>query len=262
MVFKIKQKIQLMIVILIVLSFYYSFAQDNREQKAGKPKSTQKSTFQLKGKVINSETGQSVPNADITVKETSKQKIINQSKSNDAGKYELNLPKGVELEVKAQAPEFFFDAFKVNVGLGEQTEVVEHSFSLPSELRLRINFPSNKYNDPYPFVLDDNGNETNQTWQDALTSVAEDIIKYSETLEKVILVGHTDDVGKEDFNIKLGQNRVEFVKSELGKRGVNEMIVEVSSAGKSQLIEQLPNEDKELWRKRCRRVVMNKVMKK
>lgn len=256
-----KNIIYILIVAVFLSSIGFLQAQD-KEQKLLNKKKKGNYSIKLKGEIKNEETGKSVPNADITVKETSKQTIINQTKANAAGNYEVDIPKGMEVEVKAQAPELFYDIFKVKVSLEDTTNVMEHTFVLPSELRLRLNFPSNKYDSPYPFVLDDNGTETSQAWEDALKTVAEDIVKYQESLDKVVLVGHTDDVGKDDYNVKLGMDRVEFVKSELQKRGVSNDLMEVKSSGETELLTENPGEDKESWRKRCRRVVLTKEMKK
>lgn len=259
---KIKSIIAIVITLALISVNNISSQQQNREQKIGKPKKSKNITFMLKGEVRSKKSNEIVPNADITVKEMTQQKVITRKQANAAGNYEVIIPKGLDIEVKAQAPDLFFDAFKIKVNIEDTTTILNHNFILPSELSLRLNFPTDKYNDPYPYILDDNGKESMDRWQSAIDLVAEDLIKYQDYIEKVILVGHTDDVGKADYNLKLGQNRVEFVRDELQKRGVPSGIMEVRSAGKNELLEKRPGEDTDFWRTRCRRVVMNKFMKK
>jgi flagellar motor protein MotB len=254
--------LSLVTILIFAVSIIFAGSQQEREQKIGTPKAKKKLNYQLKGEVKSKATGQIVPNADITVTSDLQQKILSESKANAAGQYEVIIPKGVDVEVKAQAPALFYDAFKTIVMLDDTTDIVKHDFVLPSELSLRINFPSNKWDNPYPYVLDENGGQSYQTWQQAISSVSEDIKKYKDYISKVILIGHTDDVGKEDYNKELGQKRCDFVFEELEKRGVLSDMMEAHSSGKSELLTQNPGEDKESWRKRCRRVVMTKMMKR
>ncbi len=251
----------IMLIGIILLMPENTFCQQDREQKIGDPKKRKEFSFQLKGDVRTAKDDKPVPNADITVTEMTRNKIISQTKANASGAYEVDVPKGMDVEVKAQAPEFFYDAFKVRVSTEDTTQTVEHDFKLSSELSLRLNFPTNKYEDPYPFILDEDGNETNIRWQQAIENVARDLIKYQDYLEKIIITGHTDSDGAESFNRKLGENRAQFLMDELQKEGVPEKFMEVRSAGESELLEKRPDESTDDWKKRCRRVVMSKEMK-
>ena len=253
------------VIILLFLStllFYQANAQRDREQNIGAPKEVKNINTIMKGEVRSKASGQTVPDADITVKESTTQKVINQTKANGSGAYEVTFPKGMDIEVKAQAPEFFYDAFKIKVNTDDTSAAVVHNFLLPSELQLRLNFPTNKYDKPYPYVLDDDGLETSQTWESAVTSVAEDILKYVAYIQRLIIVGHTDEDGTNQSNMTLGQNRAEFLKDELQKRGVPETMIEARSSGEEELLSKRPNEDSKMWKKRCRRVVLTKEMKK
>lgn len=51
--------------------------------------------------------------------------------------------------------------------------------------------------------------------------------------EKITLVGHTDDTGPEDLNIKLGLSRAMIIKRYLIDQGLPENTIEVSSEGES-----------------------------
>lgn len=54
------------------------------------------------------------------------------------------------------------------------------------------------------------------------------------TLEVVIATGHTDSVGTEAYNIKLGERRAQAVKAYLVSKGVDRKRVYVESRGESQ----------------------------
>ncbi len=258
-----KKYIPIILLICVFISFVFnSIAQDGRQQLPGKAKGLKSFLTTLKGEVRSKESSQLVPNADLTLREASSRKIINRVKTGPDGIYEVSVPKGMDLIIKAQAPQYFYDTKHLSIGVDESKDVISLNFMLPSELQLRLNFPSNKHADPYKFILDENGEESQQSWQSAIEQLAEDLIKYKDYIKKVKLVGHTDDVGNKAYNVKLAQRRAEFVMNELIKRGVSNKVMELKSAGKSELLDMRPNEKKDAWRKRCRRVVMSKVMKK
>jgi OOP family OmpA-OmpF porin len=56
------------------------------------------------------------------------------------------------------------------------------------------------------------------------------------TVEVVIVVGHTDSVGTDDYNLKLGMRRAEAVKKYLASQGVELARVYTDSKGESQPI--------------------------
>jgi outer membrane protein OmpA-like peptidoglycan-associated protein len=88
--------------------------------------------------------------------------------------------------------------------------------------------------------------------------LAQNIIQSVARLKKIQLIGHTDDVGTDSYNINLAKKRVEFVITELVKRGVPENILEGKYAGKSKTLQKRESEDLEMWRKRLRRVELQK----
>ncbi len=255
-------KLKVLATATLALLFFVGaiFAQDDREQNPGESKENINLFYILKGEIRSKETGELTPNADITITDVLTDKELAKTKSGPDGTYGIELPKGSDLKVTASAPEFFYDAFKIKTRQ-DGPDTVVHNFSLPSELSLRINFPSNKYDDPYPFVLDEDGEATTKTWREAVDEVAVDINKYSEYISKVSIVGHTDDVGSDSYNLELGQKRAEFVRDELQKRGVDLQLMDVRSEGENMLLPPGDGEDQETVRRRSRRVVMNKEMK-
>lgn len=154
----------------------------------------------------------------------------------------------------------FFDSFKTRVEKDDPSVSIRHDMEVPPDLTLRINFPTNVYSNPYKYAIDSSGIETNQTWEEAVNLLANNI-KHSKNISKLILIGHTDDVGAEDFNYKLGLNRVNFIINGLVARGVQRELLEGKSSGETELLKQLPDETMQMWRKRCRRVELQKINK-
>jgi outer membrane protein OmpA-like peptidoglycan-associated protein len=237
-------------------------------------------TFKLQGTVYNADTKEVIPDANITVREIKQVDLLKEreleitsegkdiffdafkTKSDVKGNYSVELEKDKDFEVTAEAGDLFFDSFKIRVDKDDTTSVIKKDFFIPAELTLRINFPTDVYNAPYKYALDSNGVETNQTWKEAIDLLAKNLLQTTEKVEKLILIGHTDDAGSDAYNLRLGQNRVNFIIEQLVRRGVPRERLEGQSAGESQLLERREGESLAAWRKRCRRVELQKVLKK
>lgn len=180
-------------------------------------------------------------------------------KADAEGKYNVELEKDREFEITAQAQDLFFESFKLRVENEDTTAKIVYEFQIPEKLELRINFPSGVYDEPYKFTLDSNGIETNRTWQEEMDLLAKNIISQIGNFQKVIFTGHTDEVGSESNNLKLGQERVDFVVVELGKRGVPSGLMEARSAGESMPLKKKRGENNDMYWKRCRRVDIQKI---
>lgn len=218
-------------------------------------------TYKLQGKVYNQVTGETVAHADISVRELPYNAIIKETQSDDQGNYEVDLDKNKEFEVTAHAMDLFFDTFKIRIEENDPRTKVEKDFLIPENLTLRVNFPTDAYKNPYKYTLDSNGIETSQTWLEEIDNLTYNIMLTIENLKKLILIGHTDDVGSDEYNMGLGQRRVDFIISELVKRGISPDLLEGRSAGESEPLLRRPNEDLKLYRKRLRRVELIKVTK-
>lgn len=192
--------------------------------------------------------------------EDDEEKIVIRPDSN--AHFSLELEKGREFEFTAQNEALLFDQFSVNVPLDDSTKIVEFFINASEKLTLRINFPTNKYNAPYEFTLDSNGVQTKFTWQRVLDILAENIIFSKDNIGQLLLVGHTDDVGNPSNNDKLGMNRVNFIIDELVKRGVPRELLVAETAGENQPLVKRDDEDMETYRKRLRRVELQKVSDK
>jgi hypothetical protein len=178
------------------------------------------------------------------------------------GNYSLRLDKDKGYEVSAQVKDLFFDSYKIRVEKEDSVTLVHRDLHVPVQFTLRVNFPTDKYDDPYKYVLDSAGVESNETWQEELDLLAHNLILSKDKLEKIILVGHTDDVADEQYNQKLGQNRVNFIINELVKRGVPSGLLEGRSAGEPEPLPKRKGEDLQMYRKRLRRVELLKELKK
>lgn len=74
---------------------------------------------------------------------------------------------------------------------------------------------------------------------------------------KIKLVGHTDNIGSEKFNLRLSQQRAQTLKDYLVQRGVNESRIEADGKG---LTEPLNNNETEEGRSKNRRVELTITM--
>jgi outer membrane protein OmpA-like peptidoglycan-associated protein len=216
--------------------------------------------YKLEGTVYEKKTNKPLDNAEVIAEETTgnnKNKVSTDSK----GKYSIPMIKNEEYLVTATNKDLFPQNAKIFVAQEDTLKVVKRDFYLPEKYTLRVNFPTDIFDAPYRFVLDSNGNETDVLWQEDLSSLAENIISSKESILKIVLVGHTDDVASVEYNLKLGERRVNFVIEELVKRGVPRELLEGRSAGEMELLPKWAEETIDMNRKRCRRVVLEKVLK-
>lgn len=201
-----------------------------------------------------------VVDADITAKNATTKEMISQTKSDNDGKYSLNVPSDKKIEITAQKDNTLYFNEQFNHKPEDKYHIRKIDITLPNTIALRINFPNDIANEPYTFILDSNGIETQITWQSELDVVAENIKKYSTRVKKIELVGHTDDVASDSYNKALALRRVKFIEAELIKRGVKNSILNIRSEGKLKPLKPRNGEDMELYRKRLRRVELTKLI--
>lgn len=214
--------------------------------------------IEIRGQVRQRETQRPLPNAEVRAHSPGNPIPVATARTDTAGNYRLSVPARTELELIAQAGEVFFHVERIRTG---DVDTLIAPLEVPARFFLRLNFPFDRYDAPYPFVLDTNGQETTLTWNQALDLLAENLRRYRSQLHSVLLIGHTDDIGSPEYNRWLGQKRVEFVIRELVRRGVPRELLRGESAGQSQLLPRLPGEPLERWRKRCRRVELTKLLR-
>ncbi len=132
--------------------------------------------------------------------------------------------------------------------------VVTEQIILPDTITFRVNFPFNNATDPYEYTLDDRGIPTAERWVDVVDRLARFLRSSEGTTERVEIVGHTDPVGSDPFNLDLGRRRAEFVRRQLILRGVRPTLLILRSEGESRPLPQQQEEPEELYHARLRRV--------
>ena len=214
----------------------------------------------IEGVVIAENTGKPTV-ADVKVKDLLEDKVTQSTKTDQQGNFKLSVKKKNDIEVIAENEDNFFQSTVITKEEMAKEKVIKTDFKLPVELTLRINFPYDVFDKPYEYTLDSLGVESHKTWHGELDNVAENIKMSLDRIDKIILVGHTDYIASEQYNKKLGLNRVIFVVDQLEKRGIPREKMKYSSAGESELLPKRASEDDEIYRKRLRRVTINKIYK-
>ncbi|MCU0424468.1 MAG: OmpA family protein [Candidatus Kapabacteria bacterium] len=214
----------------------------------------------LTGSVEAEKSGLPVPSALVVTQKDNTDSTIVQATTEPNGTYRMIVPKDVLLRLTAQSGEYFFTSQSA-IYRKTDTLALVRNFRLPEALTLRINFPSNEYANPSPFVLDSNGLPSAVRWQDELDRVAANLLLFKNFLGILTITGHTDDVSSDEYNQQLGQRRAEFVVGELVKRGIPAERLQASSQGEKQVLPRRTGENTDIYRARCRRVELVKVKK-
>ncbi len=239
------------------------FAPDlNVDIPMNEPKIEIAQTFKLEGKVYNKSTMEELPQADITVKKMPENKVVKKMKTDSEGKYSVKLKKDVDYQLTASAKKLFFVSQSVLVESFDTVKVKKLDLLVPEMLTLRINFPTDNFDQPYKFVLDSNGIETITAWQSQLDELADNIKASINNLSKILIIGHTDKVGSTAYNKTLGRKRADFVVAQLIIRGVPKEILESKSMGESEPLAKREGENKKMFYKRLRRVELTKIWQK
>jgi hypothetical protein len=176
----------------------------------------------------------------------------------DSAQFEVTLLKGHQYDVGAESELRFFDVKRFDLRSSIDT-LSEITLYLPDTLVLRVNFPFDDYTHPYEFVIGDNGEKTNTTWQQSIELIARSAKRSLSTLKKLVVVGHTDSMGSDDYNNRLGLNRATFIAGELEKRGIPKRLLSVLSKGRTTPVARREGESDEIFRLRSRRVEFIKV---
>jgi hypothetical protein len=165
-----------------------------------------------------------------------------------------------EYDVGAETEEAFFDVQHVDLR-GKSDSIVSVHLRLPDTLVIRINFPFDDYEHPYDYTIDESGQASTSTWQHVLDLTAHSTVQSMRDLKELILIGHTDSLGTDAYNNRLGFERATFVANELERRGIPKAIIHVKSEGRTEPVTRRPDESDETFRLRSRRVEFIKVFK-
>ncbi len=218
--------------------------------------------YKLKGKVRSTKDNSPIVGASVIATDVVKDEIFADTKTDTSGSYELLLEQNKEYKITAHGEEDFYDSYNLKVDSGDTRKEIIKDFRVEKKQIIRINFPYDMWDNPYDMTLDSLGNETGRTWQEELKMLADNILNSIESIDYIVLTGHTDFIASDSYNIKLGKKRVDFVISELVKLGVPENILKSVSKGKKELLPKHKDEEDEQYRKRLRRVTVEKIMKR
>jgi outer membrane protein OmpA-like peptidoglycan-associated protein len=224
-----------------------------------KPEILVKKEIIVKGKVFDAHTNILLDSVMMVLRKVPYEQPEQLLFTDKSGAYSMKLLTETEYEITAQKYGYYFDTKRLIIGNNDAVQ--EMNFYLPQSGAIRVNFPLDEYLNPYKFTLDSNGNQTSRTWQEELDLVAENILLAPDKIDKVILVGHTDDIGTDEYNMQLGQRRVEFIIEQLVKRQVPRNILIGRSAGEREQLTRRYNENIDTYRKRLRRVMIDKFYK-
>ena len=205
---------------------------------------------QISGKV-ESEHGEIIEGAEIIVRFNNGE-IYKRVLSNSEGIYKFEIKNKNNIELVAQSPNYFFDKKDItNMSLENNPKLVIN-FILSDDLTLNYSFP---YGESNSFNPDERKELLNK-----LKLLVENI-KNSKNIKQINIVGHTDYIGSNFYNDELGLKRVKFVVDYLVKAGIDEKLFNYRSAGKRELLDKINGETDEIYRKRLRRVTLEKVYK-
>lgn len=199
---------------------------------------------------------------EVFVRDVAKDAEIARKPTDTSGAYSFNVASGRQYDVGADVKDKFYDVHRVDLRRTTDSVVTVDPLSIPDTLVIRINFPFDDASNPYDFVYDDRGSKTDTRWQASLDLLAHSIKQSSSSLTRVLIVGHTDSLGTDEYNSALGKRRAEFVARQLQQRGIAARLLSVKSKGRTAPLERREAEDGETYRLRCRRVEFVKVFGK
>lgn len=170
------------------------------------------------------------------------------------GRYRLRVKEGYSYELIAGSPGTLYMREIVRIPIGDGRTSIEHDVRLPDTVTFRVNFPFNNATDPYEFTLDDRGLPSDLRWVDMIDQAADFLRRMNGTSNRFEIVGHTDPVGSDPFNMDLGRRRADFIRRELVKRGVSADILSIHSEGEGRPLVQMQGELRDTYHARLRRV--------
>lgn len=212
------------------------------------------------GQITRGSDNQPAQGAEIFVRDNATQKEIERKELGPQGEFSVKLEKGKVYDVGAETGETFYAIKTLDLRRSLDTNIVLQ-LNLPDTLVLRINFPFDDYSHPYEFVIGDNGEQLPMSWQNSLDLVARSAKASLATLKEIVVIGHTDSMGTDEYNNRLGERRAAFIRDELVKRGVPKNVLRLVSRGRMQPVARRPEESDEIYRLRSRRAEFIKVFK-
>lgn len=225
------------------------------------PDTVRRDSVKVEGNVKDAITNKPIDSAIVTVNTPPPDNLTNSTITDSVGHFEISLPKTPQFQVIIQAPNYFYDVY--NLPAPSSTDSVFHvpDVALPETLSMRIEFPFDNFNDPYKYTLTDSGVPGALTWMKEIELLAANLAAFKSKIIEISLVGNTDSSGTDDYNDRLGLRRAQFVKDQLVQRGIPAQILSVSSNGRKNPLPRKPGETEELYRARCRRTEISKIIR-
>ncbi len=213
----------------------------------------------LKG-VVRYGDGSPADSAMVTLDERDPPRRVDSTTSDRDGRYKFRVQEGKKYDITASdvtdsTKTELYGKDEVVVPVYNNREEVERDIFFLDTVVFRVNFPFNDASNPYEFTLDERGFPTDRQWETEIAQAA-DVLRRIDpaTGVRIELVGHTDPIGSDAYNLDLGNRRAQFIKRELVRRGVNPALISVRSLGEGHPLTPYPNEPDEQYRARLRRV--------
>ena len=217
-------------------------------------------TIRITGKVELPSKVDTLP--DVFVRDVDKNKEIARKQTDTGGGYSFNVEKGRLYDVGTDQKDKFYDMHRIDLTHPTDSIVNVPPLTVPDTLILRINFPFNDASHPYDFIVDEGGNKSEMLWQTSIDLIAKSIKNSSISLKNVILYGHTDSLGTDDYNLDLAKKRAEFVAKRLEERGFPAKLFVIVPKGRTMPVKRNPGENDDTFYLRCRRVEFVKSFSK
>ncbi|MDP4234993.1 MAG: OmpA family protein, partial [Bacteroidota bacterium] len=199
---------------------------------------------------------------EVFVRDVQKDKEIARKSTDTAGRYSFRVEKGREYDVGSEIKDKFYDVHRVDLRKPADSVIIVPPLAIPDTLILRINFPFDDDSHPYDYTVGAKGEKTEMRWQTSLDLLAKSIRNSSLNLQSVILYGHTDSLGSDEYNFDLAKRRASFIARQLKARGIPSKLLAIVSEGRTMPVTRTSGESDETFQLRCRRVEFVKVFKK
>lgn len=216
--------------------------------------STETRTVTLRGTVRNAD-GRPIDSALVRLEQRDPPGDKDSTLTSRDGGYRFEVEEGRRYELLAGSDSTLYVREEVRIPITEGRKQVSHDITLGDTVTFRVNFPFNNATDPYEFTLSERGLPSDLRWSEMIDKAAEFLRRFNGTPGlRFEIVGHTDPVGSDAFNLDLGQRRAEFIRRELVGRGVNAELLGVYSRGEGQPLPRYTDEAEAQFHARLRRV--------
>lgn len=173
----------------------------------------------ITGQVVDKETGKPMAAQVVITDLKTNRKIAKFNCDDETGEFLVALKPGDTYSVTATAPDYFFYSEKFSIPDSSKDSELSKDIQLSkNSTRLLVSFDFNK------------ATLSNESIPD-LDNLLEMLKEKQST--NCVLEGHTDDVGSDDFNMKLSLERAEAVKAWLVSKGINSNRIETKGYGES-----------------------------